>query len=357
MGRGNLFGGSLPRTFGNMSMVPTKGEVMDEDSVLSAGRSGGLRYLEALDNSWHSSVLALQSKFMSTTNSFWSSRHVPFGMLPLTTGSVSSPMGRGSDSAPVEVEMGGVRTYLADSMQFGLEYLCRLSSTGAYYVAPSFRAEQEDQTHLSQFFHSEAELPVVLDELIVTIEDYLLTLTADLELLLGAEEALRRRDVFRSPAPRISFDEAALRLAGVRGAIKEHPDGWRTITSVGERALLDLVGPAVWLTDWDPLAVPFYQAVGAGGKAVCADLLLGGVGEVVGAGQRHATSDAVLGALKEHQVSPGSYSWYIKMKDYKPMITSGFGLGVERFFMWLTGSCDIRDFEIFVRRYGANIEP
>ena len=266
-------------------------------------------------------------------------------------------MGRGSDSAPVEIEMGGIRTNLADSMQFGLEYLCRLSPTGAYYVAPSFRAEPEDQTHLSQFFHSEAELPVVLDQLIDMIEDYLLTLAADLELLCGAKDEFWRSDVFRSPVPRISFDEAAARLADFPGAIRQHADGWRTISSAGERALLDLVGSAVWLTNWDPLAVPFYQAVGDDGKAICADLLLAGVGEVVGAGQRHATSETVLQALHEHRVSPDSYSWYIQMKDRKPMITSGFGLGIERFLMWLTGSCDIRDFEIFVRRYGTNIEP
>lgn len=326
-------------------------------SVLGTGRAGGLGYLEALDDSWYSTVLALQSKFMAATNSFWSSREVPFGMLPLTTGSVSSPMGRGSDSAPVEIEMGGIRTYLADSMQFGLEYLCRLSSTGAYYVAPSFRAEQEDQTHLSQFFHSEAELPVALDELIVTVENYLLALTVNLESPFGAKNEFWHSDVFRSPIPQISFDEAALRLADFPGAIREHPDGWKTISSAGERALLDLVGPAVWVMNWDPLAVPFYQAIGDDGKAICADLLLAGVGEVVGAGQRHATSAAVMKALHDHQVSPDSYSWYIKMKDHKPMITSGFGLGVERFFMWLTGSCDIRDFEIFVRRYGTNIEP
>lgn len=332
---------------------------MDEVSVFGAGLADtdGARYLEVLDNSWYSTVLALQSKFMSTTNLFWSSRGVPFGMLPLTTGSVSSPMGRGSDSAPVEIEMGGTYTYLADSMQFGLEYLCRLSSTGAYYVAPSFRAEPEDRTHLSQFFHSEAELPVVLDELIVTVEDYLRTLTADLEPLFHGTDERWHGDTLSSPIPRIPFEEAALRLADYPGAIRKHPDGWKTISSAGERALLELIGPAVWITNWDPLAVPFYQAIDDDGKAMCADLLLAGVGEVVGAGQRHPTSDAVMRALREHEVSPDSYSWYIRMKDHKPMITSGFGLGVERFFMWLTGSRDIRAFEIFVRRYGTNIEP
>src|SRR5258708_20459835 len=102
--------------------VAVKGESMEDMGVLRArrgtsGRAGGVRHLEALDDSWYSTVLTLQSKFMSATSLFWSSRDVPFGMLPLTTGSVSSPMGRGSDSAPVEIEMGGIRTFLADSMQ------------------------------------------------------------------------------------------------------------------------------------------------------------------------------------------------------------------------------------------------
>jgi asparaginyl-tRNA synthetase len=325
--------------------------------MLPGGRVEDLRHLEIFDNPWYSTVLSLQSAFMTATNAFWSGRGIPFGMLPLTTGSISSPMGRGSDSAPVEIQMGGVRTYLADSMQFGLEYLCRLSSTGAYYVAPSFRAEVEDQTHLSQFFHSEAELPVALDELLGTIEEYLLALTTALGPLATGEAGKGRSDVFRSPIPRLSFDEAAERLAGVQGAIEAHPDGWRSISQKGDLALLDLVGPAVWLTHWDSLAVPFYQAVDEDGKAICADLLLAGVGEVVGAGQRHATGAAVLKALADHEVSPGGYSWYIQMKDHRPMQTSGFGLGIERFLMWMTGANDIRDFEILVRRYGKNIEP
>jgi aspartyl/asparaginyl-tRNA synthetase len=325
--------------------------------LLPRARAKNLSYLEILDDPWYSKVLALQSSFMTATNAFWSDRGIPFGMLPLTTGSISSPMGRGSDSAPVEIEMGGVQTYLADSMQFGLEYLCRLSPTGAYYVAPSFRAEVEDRTHLSQFFHSEAELPVTLDELIGTIEDYMLALTTQLEPLVLSEADDRRSDVFRSPIPRLTFEEAAERLTDVPGAVRTHPDGWRAISQTGELALLDLFGPAVWLTHWDSLAVPFYQAVDEKAKAMCADLLLVGVGEVVGAGQRHATGDAVMKALDDHEVSPDGYSWYIQMKDRKPMLTSGFGLGVERFFMWLTGAGDVRDFEILVRRYGKNIEP
>src|SRR5262249_40632373 len=95
--------------------------------------------------------------------------------LPITTHSISSPMGLGSDSSPVEVNLFGVPTYLADSMQFLLEYGCRLSPEGCYYLLPSFRAELPDQTHLSQFYHLEAEIPGTLNDAIELAEGYIRT--------------------------------------------------------------------------------------------------------------------------------------------------------------------------------------
>ncbi len=65
--------------------------------------------------------------------------------LPITTGSISSPMGLGSDSIPVKIQLGGRDTYLADSMQFALEYGCRFFENGVWYIMPSFRGESEDK--------------------------------------------------------------------------------------------------------------------------------------------------------------------------------------------------------------------
>jgi asparaginyl-tRNA synthetase len=125
--------------------------------------------------------------FTSATVGFWSRRGVRYGYLPVTTSAVSSPMGLGGDSQPVAVDLFGIQTYLADSMQFGLElYLCRLSATGAYYLMPSFRGESSDATHLSQFMHSEAELPAGLDGIITVVEEYLQYLTSELLSHCGA---------------------------------------------------------------------------------------------------------------------------------------------------------------------------
>jgi asparaginyl-tRNA synthetase len=107
-------------------------------------------------------------------------------------------MGLGSDSLPVHVELGGVNTYLADSMQFMLELACRLTGRDCYYIMPSFRGEACDETHLSQFFHSEAEIRGDLADVMAVVDEYILHLAGGLldrheELLVDlAGGALRR---------------------------------------------------------------------------------------------------------------------------------------------------------------------
>lgn len=319
----------------------------------------------AMDSDWYKALLRLQSTFTAATVQFWSERDVSNGHLPVTTGSVSSPMGLGSDSLPVQVEMFGVPTYLADSMQFSLEYLCRLSDNGAYYVMPSFRGEATDATHLSQFFHSEAEVPGGLDDVIGVVEEYLVHVARQLldrhaDLITAAAgttdhvaELCARDGAFT----RLTFDEAVARLDGPEHVHADELGRWRTLTRAGERALLDQLGPFVWVTHWDHLAVPFYQACDESGtRALNGDLLFG-PGEVVGAGERHVTGDEVRSALKLHDVAEDGYEWYVSMKDQAPMRTAGFGLGVERFMMWLLKADDIRDFQLLPRENGRNILP
>ncbi|MBE1489509.1 amino acid--tRNA ligase-related protein [Plantactinospora soyae] len=321
-------------------------------------------YLTAMTSSWYRMLVELQDTLTSSTVAFWSERGLRFGHLPITTGSISSPMGRGSDSRPVEVSMFGVQTYLADSMQFGLEYLCRLSPRGAYYLMPSFRGEATDGTHLAQFFHSEAEVPGGLDVVLPLVEAYVRRLTTD---LLAAHESQLASAVGGEPAHlyrlldrtesfgRFTFDEAAELLGHDPRYIRSEA-GWRTMTRAGEAELMRRAGDFVWVTHWDHQATPFYQAVDDRGRALNGDLLFG-PGEVVGCGERHATAAAVRAALASHGVSADTYDWYLQMKETAPLQTAGFGLGVERFLMWLTGNADIRDFAIFLRENGSNIVP
>ena len=97
------------------------------------------RYLQVLSDPWYRALVSVEDEIVHATYNFWRAKGARCPLLPITTGSISSPMGLGSDSTPVRIDLMGAETYLADSMQFGLEYACRLSEKGAFYIMPSFR--------------------------------------------------------------------------------------------------------------------------------------------------------------------------------------------------------------------------
>jgi asparaginyl-tRNA synthetase len=322
-----------------------------------------------MSHPWYGLILKLFDGFQYATTAFWRERGVCSAPLPITTGSVSSPMGLGSDSSPVGITLAGVDTYLADSQQFALEFLCRLAPSGCYYVMPSFRGEENDPRHLGQFMHSEAEIPGKLDDVIAVTEDYLVALarfyleelSPEIEAAVGNIDHLERLAEGTHPFRRTTFEDAVAELRDCPGGVFEDPSGeWRTITAEGEQALMARLGEFTWVTHFDALAVPFYQAVGKGpsGREVAknADLLFG-IGETVGAGERHPSAPEVRRALKRHHVCEAEYSWYVRLREEQPLQTAGFGMGVERFLLWLLQHNDIRDLMLLARANGVNIVP
>ncbi|MFE7626077.1 asparagine synthetase A [Streptomyces sp. NPDC057509] len=320
---------------------------------------------EVLKHPWYRAVVELTDVFHFATVDFWRQRGVRAMYLPITTGSVSSPMGLGSDSSPVKVSVEGVPTYLADSMQFLLEYGCRLAEGGCYYVMPSFRGEAMDDRHLCQFFHSEAEIVGDLDDVKTVVQDYLRHLArALLEHCPGTVRdaaggtghltALAEDDVFTS----LTFRDAVKLLGDDPRYVTEVAPGSRCLTHAGEREIMARLGEFTWVTHHDLLSVPFYQAPAQDdpGAARNGDLLFG-IGETVGCGERHATADAVREALRLHQVEESEYAWYLRMRELRPLRTSGFGLGVERFLLWALRHDDIRDLPLLLRINGQQVNP
>ncbi len=323
---------------------------------------GDDRYLRILADDRYRTLVGLQDLVSYETAVFWRDRRVRCLHLPITTNSISSPMGLGSDSSPVRIDLFGVPTYLADSMQFMLEYGCRLSADGAYYVMPSFRGEQPDATHLSQFFHSEAEVPGGLDDVMALADRYVRRLAEAALDEMGPQIAAavggtdHVEAFLGKPSERLTFDQAVDELGSDPRYFTVTRD-WRTITRAGEQELIARLGPAVWLTHFDHLSVPFYQATDAsGGKALNGDFLLG-PGEVIGCGERHVTAAKTIAALRHHAVPVEDYDWYVRMKAERPMLTSGFGMGVERFLMWLLRHDDIRDLQLLERANGQLTTP
>ncbi|MGW2490894.1 amino acid--tRNA ligase-related protein [Streptomyces sp. NPDC001606] len=335
--------------------------IVEQDATAEESAAGLPRYLRILDDPLYSTLVELQDLVNYETARFWRERGVRALHLPVTTSSISSPMGLGSDSLPVQVDLFGIPTYLADSMQFLLEYGCRLADDGCYYLMPSFRGEDTDATHLAQFFHSEAEIPGGLDDVIDVADAYVRHLAA--AVVRDLAEPLARvaagtghlTEFLARPTARISFDDAVAALDGAPEYFRFH-DGWRTITRAGEHRLMELYGP-VWLTHSDHLSVPFYQALDeTGQKAMNADLLIG-PGEVIGCGERHVDAEQARKALAAHAVPEEDYHWYLRMKQEKPLRTAGFGMGVERFLMWVLRHGDIRDLQLLERANGLPAIP
>ncbi|MFF3787731.1 amino acid--tRNA ligase-related protein [Streptomyces sp. NPDC001933] len=204
------------------------------------------RYLDLMDSPWGRTLVTVQDALSYATARFWAARGVPTLHLPVTTGAISSPMGLGSDSQPVKARMFGRDVYLADSMQFALEYGCRLAGSGCYYLMPSFRGEDPDPSHLCQFFHSEAELPGGLDTTMSIMEEYIRYLARHLlaacpdtiRAQAGTLDHLEEIAAGDGPFERITFADAARMLHHDPELAGRSAQGYGTahLMTTGERA-------------------------------------------------------------------------------------------------------------------------
>jgi asparaginyl-tRNA synthetase len=319
-------------------------------------------YLEVLNNPLYKTLADIQNEICQKTHHFYLERGICTFHFPFTTSSISSPTGLGSDSTPVRVKLFGIETYLSDSMQFYLEYGCRLHKLRCFCILPSFRGERADNTHLSQFYHSEVEIPGSFEDAINLAEKYLKYISLELlnkykkqiQQFAGKVSHIETLCLTNKPFPRISLEES-IKIVGNKGVSINKKHSFRLINRVGEQKLIEEFGGFVWLTNMDHLSVPFYQAFSNSTekKAKTADLLFG-LGEGIGLGERHETAQQVRKALKLHRIPEQQYKWYTKLREKHPMKTSGFGLGVERFICWLLNHNDIRDCQLFPRFNGKS---
>jgi len=331
---------------------------MPEGKITGSWENIETHFDNSLTHPWYKAVFLLSAAIASESSHYFEGLKYLPALAPVTAHSISSPMGLGSDSLPVEIDLFGKPTYLADSMQFHLEYLLRIAGEGVYYIMPTFRGEDSDARHLNEFFHIEAELKGNLDDMMKTVDgligacarrvlneygDLIQSITGSTTHI--AQVANQAQRGFR----RIRFDEAA-KLLGDNTSNYNYLNGKIIgMTSLAERRLMQQLGEPLWLTHLPRMGVPFYQADADGEYAACADLLMG-IGEVAGCGQRHTTFEEVSNGIAAREVDPAPYSWYLRMKRDYPLPTAGFGVGLERLLLWMLKHEDIRDTQIFVRQ-------
>ncbi|WP_101696934.1 asparagine--tRNA ligase [Clostridium minihomine] len=122
-----------------------------------------------------------------------------------------------------------------------------------------------------------------------------------------------------------------------------------------ERYLTEQVfGKPVFVTDYPKEIKAFYMRMNEDGKTVAAmDLLVPGIGEIIGGSQREERLDLLLSRMKEAGLNEQEYWWYLDLRRYGGVKHAGFGLGFERLVMYLTGISNIRDVLPFPRTTGS----
>jgi asparaginyl-tRNA synthetase len=321
------------------------------------------RYIDDLvSNKYFAALTILRHYIKFASDAYWSSVGAKNIDLFMLTSSASSPMGPGSDSEVITIQFGKYKTNLIDSSQFGFEPLL-FHIDKAYCYLPSMRGESPDARHLNQFFHCEAEIVGTLENLLPLVEGYIRTLSQTLIALTQIVELMSidftktdfalRSVISADSFQRRTFNDMYPWLQKNPSFYTENDFG-RNITSTGEIALTEQEGCKLpmWLCHYDRDVVPFYQKPNPANinTVINADLLFAPIveggfgGEIVGSGQRQDTSKEIIESLGRQRIRTDLYEWYINLRKYPQYkITSGFGLGVERFIAWALGYSDIKD--------------
>ena len=148
----------------------------------------------------------------------------------------------------------------------------------------------------------------------------------------------------------------AIRLLEESGNKFDYPVSWGIdLQTEHERYLTEKIfGKPVFVTDYPREIKAFYMRQNEDGKTVAAmDMLVPGVGELIGGSQREERLDRLLAAMKNFGLKEEDYSWYLDLRRFGSAKHAGFGLGFERLVMYITGVSNIRDVEAFPRTTGS----
>ena len=259
------------------------------------------------------------------------------------------------------------QTYLTVSGQLEAEAFA-LALSKVYTFGPTFRAENSNTSrHSSEFWMIEPEMAFCdlsgnmdLAEEIVKylIRDARENCAEELELFARFvdKELLARLDfVFDRPFRRITYTEA-VDLLSKSGEKFEFPISYGlNLQSEHERWLTEKHFKCpVTVFNYPKEIKPFYMRLNDDDRTVTAmDLLVPGVGEIVGGSQREERLEVLEANMRRHKMDPADYRWYLDLRRYGTVPHSGFGLGFERMLMFITGVSNIRDVIPFARTPGS----
>ena len=233
-----------------------------------------------------------------------------------------------------------------------------------YTFGPSFRAENSNTTrHLSEFWHIEpevafAELPDIMEiaeEMIkYVIRAVLEECPEEMNFFDSfVEKGLKEKllNVVNSKFGVIDYTEAVEILKKADVKFQYRVEWGSDIQTEHEKYLTDVVfKKPVFVINYPKEIKSFYMKQNPDGKTVAAtDLLVPGIGEIIGCSEREADLDKLLAAMRARKMDESAYKQYLDLRVFGSVPHSGFGLGFERFVMYVTGMENIRDVTLFPR--------
>ena len=239
-----------------------------------------------------------------------------------------------------------------------------LAFRNVYTFGPTFRAENSyTGRHASEFWMIEPEIAFadlednmeLAEDMIKYIINYVLEqCPEEMEFFNSfVDKGLLERlnNIVNSEFTKITYTKA-IELLLESGQKFEYPVEWGCdLQTEHERYITEQIfNDPVFVTDYPKEIKAFYMRMNEDGKTVRAmDLLVPGVGEIIGGSQREERYDVLLDRIHECGLNEEDYWWYLELRKYGTATHSGFGLGFERIIMYLTGISNIRDVIPFPR--------
>eukprot|EP00871_Galdieria_phlegrea_P002426 jgi/Galph1/3184/GphlegSOOS_G1831.1 len=252
----------------------------------------------------------------------------------------------------------GEPAYLTQSSQMYLE--TAIAAVGdCFCILPSYRAEKSStRRHLAEFHHIEAECPfITFEDLLVKVEDLVYDVIKRVLEKAG--------DMVRELNPNIQIPKRPFRRMTYENAIqycrehdiykdevtKMHFEFGDDIPELPERKMTDQINEPIFLTKFPVSLKSFYMKKCKDNKQLTEsmDLLLPGVGEIVGGSMRIDDLDELLEAYQREKMDPSPYYWFTDQRKYGSSPHGGYGLGLERFCCYLLGLYHVRDVCLYPR--------
>ncbi|MDD4200331.1 MAG: asparagine--tRNA ligase [Eubacteriales bacterium] len=284
-------------------------------------------------------------------------------MFQVTTLDMENPPRKEDGSVDYSKDFFGKRANLTVSGQLNGETFA-LAFRDIYTFGPTFRAENSfTARHASEFWMVEPEMAFcdlegnmdIAEEMIKYVINYVMTECPEEMQFFNQfidKGLLERLDnIVNSDFARITYTEA-VDILKKSGEKFEYPVEWGLdLQTEHERYITEKVfGRPAFVTDYPKEIKAFYMRLNDDNRTVAAcDLLVPGVGEIIGGSQREERYDVLKGRIEETGMTTENYWWYMELRKYGGVKHSGFGLGFERILMYMTGMSNIRDVLPFPR--------